>query len=175
MGLKEVGRTGVQVNLSADGVFGVVTQDPESMLHSMSGLEYASGNSGYGQEFTLTARVSQTASGTSTTTFAASNSPFKFRVIDGEVECLQDALGRARLGSGRASVNVMAGSTGTVASINVTEMRQGEVKPLKVNTLGNEVVDVDGSLSVAAVSVLPEISTGTTWELLVKLRCLRVI
>lgn len=175
MSLNETGRTGVKVNLTADGVFGIVTQDPESMLHSPGGMENAAGNSGFGQRFTLMSRPAQTASGTSTATFASSDAPFKFRVVGGEIECLQDARGRTRVGDGRCSVNIMAGSTNTVASVNCTEMKQGDVLRIRPNTLGNEVIASSGSLSAACVSVLPSDATSSTWELLIKLDCVRVI
>ena len=175
MALVERGRTGVTITLAPDSVTGVVTQDPESMLHSIAGIEDADGNTAYGIPFELMCRIAQTASGTTTVSHFASDVPYKFRVLGGDVECLQDAHRRTENGTGRASVNVMAGSTNTIASVNVTGMRQGDVKRVQINTLGNEEVAADGSLSVAAVSVLPEIATTTTWELLVKLHCLRVI
>jgi hypothetical protein len=175
MALSQIGRTGATTQIASDTVLGLYTQDALSPLHSPGGLEGASGNTGYGQEFVLAARIAQTASGTTTSSFCSSNAPFKFRVIRGEVECLQDGRQRTERGAGRSSVNVMAGSTNTVGSLNVTGMRQGETRPLEVNTLGNEVIAENGSLSLAVVSVLPEIATSTTWELLVKLYCLRVI
>jgi hypothetical protein len=153
-----------------------MTQVPnKGIRHSDDGLINADGNSAYGTQFTLVGYFVQTASGTTTVTFCTADAPYKFRVLNGEVECMEDARGRTELGNGRSSVNVMAGSTNTVASLNVTGLRQGEKRSLKVNTLGNEVVAVDGSLSAAVVSVLPEVATSSNWKLLVKLHCLRVI
>ncbi len=55
MSLNEAGRTGVKVNLTADGVLGIVTQDPESMLHSMGpdALTLADGNTACGVPFSV--------------------------------------------------------------------------------------------------------------------------
>lgn len=171
-----LGQSGGPTELSAADTLGVMTQVPEKGIrHSSSGLTNADGNTAYGAMFTLVGYFVQTASGTTTAIFFNANAPYKFRVLNGEVECLEDARGRTELGSGRSSVNVMAGSTNTIASLNVTGLKQGEKMSLKVNTLGNEIVAEDGSLSMAVVSVLPEVATSSNWKLLVKLHCLRVI
>lgn len=176
MAFTDRGRSGARITQTADFPWGIVTQDPTTgMLHSPGGLRDADGNTAFGKTFELVARFSQTASGTTTTTFASSDSPFKFRILSGVIECLQDARGRTELGDGRCNINVLAGSTNTVSSQNISEMRKGDKQALDINTLGNEVVAADGSLSVACVSKLPEIGTTTTWEILVKLQCLRVI
>ena len=176
MAFTDRGRSGAKVTQTADFPWGIVTQSPvDGMLHSPGGLRDADGNTAFGTTFELVARIAQTASGTTTANFASSDAPFKFRVLSGEIECLQDARGRTERSDGRCNINVLAGSTNTVSSQNVSEMRKGDKRALDINTLGNEVVAADGSLSCACVSVLPEIGTTTTWELLVKLQCLRVI
>jgi len=54
-------------------------------------------------------------------------------------------------------------------------MAVGEVRKIELNTLGNDVIDEDGSLRVTIISVLPSLDKASTWELLVELNCMRVI
>ena len=176
MSLNEVGRTGSNVQLTADGTFGITTQNPESMLHSLEGLETGGdGSRAYGQEFTLACRGVQTVSGTATINFATSNAPFKFRIMGGRVTCLSDGANRTVRGNGRSSVNITQGDTSTLASLQCTGMAVGEVRKIELNTLGNDVIDEDGSLRVTIISVLPSLDKASTWELLVELNCMRVI
>ena len=147
MALQQIGRTGATTQISSDNVFGLYTQDALSPLHSPGGLGAASGSTGYGQEFTLATRFVQTASGTDTTNFCTANAPFKFGIMRIEVECLDDCRHRTEIGNGRSSLNILAGSTNTIASGNITGMRQGEIRNLKINTLGNDIVEEDDSQS----------------------------
>lgn len=87
--LNETGRTGVQVNLTPDGVTGVVTQDSESTLSTPGGLATSGtvADLAMGQEFTLIARCgidtnSPAASTTYTVDYFSKNAPFKFRVLE---------------------------------------------------------------------------------------------
>jgi len=176
MSLKETGRTGSDVQLTADTVFGIVTQNPESMLHSLAGMETGGdGSKAYGQKFVLSSRSAQTVSGTTTINFAAANSPFKFRVLGGQVICLSDGANRTMRGNGRSAVVVTQGDTSTLTTLHCSGMTVGETREIQLNTLGNDVVEEDGSLRVSVVSVLPALDKASTWELVVVLDCMRVI
>ncbi len=174
MSLNETGRTGVKVNLTADGVFGVVTQDPESMLNSPGGLTNADGNTAFGQAFTLAAYFTATADDSQTVSFCSSDAPFKFRVLKCEATLFDDANGVVRSANGRMSVSVLAGSA-AVASAQLKDMVTNETRRVPLNTTGNEVVSANGSLSVKTVSRVPLTNDTNTMKLLVELTCLRVI
>lgn len=176
MALVERGRTGVTTTLAADGVTGVVTQDPESMLHSGDGLDNADGNSGYGLKFTLSSYLTKAATGTATTTLCTSDAPFKFRVLGVKVQVLDDARGRTRRGNGDATVVVSKGSAGAaVAWSRFRELKTMESKVVPLSTEGNEVVAANESLLVSWSVTLPDLNVATTYAALVELECLRVI
>ena len=169
--LNEVGRTGVKVNLIADGVMGVVTQDPESMLHSIAGLEAADANTAFGQTFPLVAHFTATGTGTSTATFFNADAPWKFRVLSCKVEMLDEANGRLRDGG----INHLTVSVPGVVGADVSDLRQLESRDLPLSRSGSEVVAANGSLSVVADVRLGDTGSTDTLKVLVELTCLRVI
>lgn len=174
--LNEVGRTGVKVNLVADGVTGVVTQDPESMLHSMAGLTNADGNVAFGQSFTLVAYLSRTATGTTSVDLFSSDCPFKLRVLKVKVRVLDDAKGRARKGDGSVSVVVRKGTTGVpVASVHFAELETNQEKDVPVVTEGVDIVAANASLQVYFNAVLPTQRASTTYTAVCEVECLRVL
>jgi hypothetical protein len=174
MGLKEVGRTGVQVNLGADGVTGIVTQDPESMLHSIGGLTNADGNTAWGLAFTIVGYFTATTDDSQTITVFDSDAPFKFRVLKCGCTLVDDANGVIRGPNGQLSLSVLAGSAVVCAS-QLKDMGMSEVRNVLLNTTGGEVVSADGSLSVKVVSRVPLTNDTNTMKLLVELTCMRVI
>lgn len=177
MSLNETGRTGVKVNLTADGVFGIVTQDPESMLNSPGGLTNADGNTAFGQTFKLVAYLSRTATGTTSVNLCSSDAPFKFRVLKTTVRVLDDAKNRVqKTPHGSASVVVRRGSTGTgVAAGHFEELRTNESKELPVSTEGNDIVAANASLQVHFDVSLPTQKASTTYTAVCELECVRVI
>lgn len=175
MSLKETGRTGAKVELTGDGTLGLVTQNPDSVLHSSGGLERADGNTGYGQPFSLATRFAQTADGTTTANLCDSDVPFKFRVLSGQVQCVDEANRRTEKGCGRSSLVISQGASDVLAVLPCTGMQVGEVRKVRLNTLGNEIVPTDGSLRVALKTVLPAQAKSSTWELVVTLDCIRVV
>ena len=176
MSLNEQGRTGVKVNLTADGVFGIVTQDAESMLSSPGGLDNADGNSGFGHKFTLSSYLTKTASGTASTTLCSSDAPFKFRVLSVTLQVLDDARGRARRGNGDATVVLRKGSAGAgVAWGRFRHLKTMERMDVPLSTEGNEVVAADESLLVSWSATLPDLDKSTTFVALVEIECMRVV
>jgi len=177
MGLNEIGRTGAQVNLTADSKWGITSQNPESMLHSMAGLETGGdGSTAYGQRFPLVGRHVQTGTGDSTINWAAADAPFKFRVLGGRVTCLNQAADRTKAERGGLSfINLSQGASSVLSCTDCGGMQVGETRKINLNTLGNDVVAANGSLRCVADSVLPVQDVSSTWELLVELDCLRVI
>jgi hypothetical protein len=171
MALVERGRTGVTVTLAPDAVTGVVTQDPESMLHSIAGLTNADGNTAFGQTFTLGTYFTATGTGTTTTSLFSSNAPFKFRVLSCKVTMLDEANGRLRDGG----ANHLTVSVPGVVGADVSDLRQLESRDLPLSRSGSEVVSEDGSLSVVADVRLGDTGVTDTLAVLVELTCLRVI
>lgn len=171
MSLHEAGRTGVKVNLTADGVLGIVTQDPESMLHSPGGLESADGNTAFGQTFTVDVHFTATGTGVTTASVFDSDAPFKLRVLKCKVTMLDEANGRLRDGG----VNHLTISIPGIVSGDVSGLRQRESCMLALSRSGSEEVSANGSLSVVADVRLGDSGTTDTLTVLVELTCLRVI
>lgn len=171
MSLNEQGRTGVKVNLTADGVMGIVSQDPESMLHSPGGLEDANGNTAFGQKFTVQAHFTATTTGTTTANIFSSDAPFKFRVAKCMVTMLDEANGRLRDGGASSLAISLPGIVGE----DVSDMRQLESRELALSRSGSEVVSADGSLSVVAKLRMPNTGVTDTLKVLVTLDCMRVV
>lgn len=169
--LNEAGRSGVQVNLTADGVLGVVTQDPESMLHSPGGLEDADTNTAFGQTFTVGAHFTATSTGSSTASVFSSDAPFKFRVLECKVTMLDEANGALREGGSNHLTIAVPGVVGA----DVSDMKQLESRNLPLSRSGSEVVAVNGSLSIVADVRLGATGSTDTLKVLVDLTCLRVI
>lgn len=185
MGLKEVGRTGVQVNLLADGVTGVVTQDPESMLHSLGGLTNADGNVAFGIPFKVLAYFTHTTTAASQTTTATpidGDAPFKFRVVGARVKSVSNSPGRMQAkGGADCTVMVWQGDGGTtevwlpITVMDVRELATDDVLEAKVVDLSNVAVDTDESLRVQMRSAADGSYVGDTVSVVVELDCLRVI
>lgn len=171
MALTEEGRTGVRVTLTADGVMGVVTQDPESMLHSPGGLENANGNTAFGQEFTVSAYFTATATGTTTASIFSADAPFKLRVIKCAVTMLDEANGRLRDGG----INHLTISVPGILGGDVSDLRQRESRELALSRSGAEEVSANGSLSIVADVRLGNSGSTDTLKVLVELTCLRVV
>lgn len=175
MSLNEEGRTGVKVNLTADGVFGVVTQDPESMLSSPGGLTNADGNTGYGVPFQLSARCSHTTSTTTIVNLASSDLPFKMRVLSAEVQCLDDGKGASSGGQNGCVVGVSQGGSASIGSVDCGGMRTGERRAVELGFSGNELIASNGSLRVVFKSRLGLHDKAFTYELVCTLNCVREI
>jgi hypothetical protein len=174
MSLNEVGRTGVKVNLTADGVLGVVTQDPESMLHSPGGLTNADGNTAFGQSVKMVAYFTATADDSQTVSLFSSDAPWKFRVLKCEATLMDDANGVVRSPNGRLSLSVLSGSS-VVCAAQLKGMTMNEVRNVPLNTTGGEEVSANGSLSVKVVSRVPLTNDTNTMKLFVELTLLRVM
>lgn len=183
MGLKEVGRTGVQVNLAADGVTGVVTQDPESMLHSIAGLTYADGDTAFGIPIHFLAYATHSttyATQATTVTFATDDMPFKVRVLGVKVRCLANRTEDFRDGYGYVGVVVQDGDgdstwTEILTVEQVGDMEPGDVREIAVVEHTNAVVDANEGLRVRVLSQADSFGTNPTVTYIVELQCLRVI
>lgn len=183
MGLNEAGRTGVSVNLVADGVTGVVTQDPESMLHSLGGLTNADGNSAFGIPFSLMAYATHTttyATQITTTTFATANMPFKIRVLGMRVHCVANRTEDFRDGYGWIGVRLQDGDgSGNWTDIKTIEqigdMEPGDVRDTPILDASNVVISANEGLRVSVLSAADSFGTNPTVTFIVELRCLRVI
>lgn len=185
MGLKEVGRTGVQVNLTADGVTGVVTQDPESMLHSLGGLTNADGNVAFGVPLKVLAYFTHTTTAASQTTTATpvdGDAPFKFRVVGVKVRSAANVPERMwAKGGADCTVMVWQGDGGTtevwspIVVMDVRGLATDDVLEAKVLDLSNVVVDEDESLRVQMRSAADGACVGDTLSMVVEVEVLRVI
>lgn len=183
MSLNEAGRTGVKVNLTADGVFGVVTQDPESMLNSPGGLTDANGNMAFGVPVHLLAYATHSttaATQATTVTFASDDMPFKLQVLSVKVRCLANRTEDFRDGYGYVAVVVEdsdGASTWTqiLTVEQVGDMEPGDVREISVVDHTNAVVDVNEGLRVRVLSEADSFGTNPTATFIVELQCLRVI
>lgn len=92
MSLTRTSKSGVAADASADAVYNLGTQDPTGLLHTAGGLSTANGAVAVGQEFTMVGRLVSAAALTSTTTytvnFFSQNAPFKFRVLEVQVQLI---------------------------------------------------------------------------------------
>lgn len=174
------GRPGSKTLLTSDDTkFGLVTQAPEqAMHHTLAGLEDSNGNTLFGTHFMLTTHfTSSNPTGGDTTltkTLCNSDAPYKMRVLSVKVTMLDEANGRLREAGNSCSVSVKAGS-GSIASGDISDMRQLEERMLNMGRTGGEVVATDGSLSVNVDLRLGETGVTDTLSLLVELTCIRVI
>ncbi len=182
MSLNEAGRTGVQVNLTADGVFGVVTQDPESMLSSPGGLTGVNGGSAFGMPILLLAYASHSttyAAQTTTVTFTSDGMPYKLRVLGVKVRCLANSPKDFKDGYGyvRASVEDGDGSgvwTSILEVESMGDMETGDVREIAVIENSNAVVDTNEGLRVKVTSQADSFGINPTASFVVELQCLRV-
>lgn len=183
MALNERGRTGVTTTLAADGVFGVVTQDALSPLHSPGGLTNADGNTAFGIPFTLVAYATHTttyATQTTTTTFASTDMPFKIRVLGAKIHCVANRTEDFRDGYGWIGVRVQdSDGSGNWSDLKTVEqigdMEPGDIREVSVLDTSNAVIDENEGLRVSVLSQADSFGTNPTVTFIVELQCLRVI
>jgi len=180
MSLVILGQSAGPTKLSAnDDVFGLMTQVPEGAVrHSPDGLANADSNTAYGVPFTLVSYFSGSSptGGFSNPTVAlcSADAPYKFRVLKARVTMIDDANGRLR--DGMNSLNVYVTQAGnSVASGDMTDLRQLEDRDLEMSRTGGEVVNLSGTLTVGAKIRLGETGSTDTLTFQVELTCLRVI
>lgn len=184
MALTEEGRTGVRVSLTADGVMGIVTQDPESMLHSQGpdGLLLSDGNTSFGTPFSMLfyfKHSTTVAIQTTTSAPISADSPFKFRVLGVKVRCID---GRAREfdpAYGHIKVSLQDGDgSGTWTAIlpwsDVGELEPGDVKEFSVLHQATASIATNEGLRCRFESKADSVGNNPTVEFLVEAQCLRV-
>ena len=184
MSLNETGRTGVKVNLTADGVLGIVTQDPESMLHSMGpdGLLLADGNTAFGGPFSMLfyfTHSTTSAVQTTTSTPVTADSPFKFRVLGVKVRCISSLSRDFRTGFGSIRVVVEDGDgsstwTDILPWSHVGDMESGDVREFGVlNQVPATVAESEG-LRCKFESKADSVGNNPTVKFLVEVQGIRV-
>lgn len=184
MSLNEAGRTGVKVNLTADGVMGIVTQDPESMLHSAgpNGLLLADGNTCFGVPFVMLFYFKHTttyAVQLSTSAPISADSPFKFRVLGVKVRCISSDARDVGPPHGSCKVQVQDGSSGGVWTAvlpwsDVGDMKTGEVREFSVLHQGPSTIAVNDGLRCRFESQESSRGRHPTIEFLVEVQGIRV-
>jgi hypothetical protein len=183
MALIERGRTGVTVTLAADGVTGVVTQDPEGMLHSIAGLTNADGNTAFGVPFSMLFYFTHTTTSAAQSTASApmsTDAPFKFRVLGMKVRCITNWADRDfRPGYGylKVSLDDNDGSgnfSSVMPHVDVADMNSGDVREVAVLHQGTSVIDENEGLRCKFESKADSGGTLPTVEFLVEVQCLRV-
>ncbi len=184
MSLNEAGRTGVKVNLTADGVFGIVTQDPESMLHSSGpdGLLLADGNTCFGVPFVVLFYFKHTttyATQTTTSTPVSADAPFKFRVLGVKVRCISSDTRDVGPPHGSAKVQVQDGSSAGVWTALLPwtqggEMDSGSARELNVLHQGPSTIAVNEGLRCQFETQENSIGRHPDVEYLVEVHGIRV-
>jgi len=180
MTLSVTGNSAGPTTLSAaDDVLGLMTQKPEdSVWHSIAGLTAADGNTAFGVPFNVMAyfTMSNPSGGviSDSVTIVDAEMPYKVRVLKGKVTMLDEANGMLREAMNSCQVAVLTDDD-SVASLDVSDMRQLEEKGMAMSRTGGEVIDTDGSLSVAVSGHLGETGVTDTLSFLVELTLVRVI
>jgi hypothetical protein len=183
MGLEERGRTGVKVNLWGDGIFGVVTQNPESMLHSIAGLTDADGNTAFGSPFSMLFYFTHTTTAAEQTTNSApasTNAPWKFRVLGVKVRCIssQGKEFTPEYGHLRVSLQDNDGSsnfTSIIPPIDIGDMETGDVREFPVIYQDTAVIGADEGLRCRFQSKADSGGVLPIVQFLVEVQCLRVV
>lgn len=184
MSLNEQGRTGVKVNLTADGVMGIVTQDPESMLHSQgpNGLLLADGNTCFGVPFSILFYFKHSTTAavqTTTSTPISTDSPFKFRVLGVKVRCISSLSRDFKTGFGSIRVVVEDGDgsgawTDVLPWSHVGNMESGGVREFEVLNQAPATIAVNESLRCKFESKADSVGNNPTVKFLVEVQGLRV-
>ncbi len=184
MSLNEAGRTGVKVNLTADGVLGIVTQDPESMLHSMGpdALTLADGNTAFGVPFSVLFYFTHSTTAavqTTTTTPMSTDAPFKFRVLGVKVRCISSLARDFKTGFGSIRVVIEDGDgsgvwTDILPWSHVGDMESGDVRELEVLNQVPATVSANEGLRCKFESKADSIGNNPTVKFLVEVQGLRV-
>jgi hypothetical protein len=184
MSLNETGRTGADVNLTGDGVLGIVTQDPESMLHSQGpdGLLLADGNVGFGVPFSMLFYFTHSTTAavqTTTSTPVSANSPFKFRVLSVKVRCISSLSRDFSNGFGSLRVVVEDGDgSGTWTDIlpwsHVGGMESGDVREFSALNQVPATVASNEGLRCKFESKADSMGNNPTVKFLVEVQGLRV-
>lgn len=184
MSLIETGRTGVKVTLAADGVMGIVTQDPESMLHSQGpdGLLLADGNTCFGVPFVLMFYFKHTTTYAVQTTTSApisADAPFKFRVLGVKVRCISSDVRDVGPPHGSAKVQVQDGSSADVWTAllpwsDIGDMNTGDVREFNVLHQGPATIAVNEGLRCRFESQENSLGRHPDVEFLVEVHGLRV-
>lgn len=181
MSVKITGQSGGPTVLSAnDDRFGLMTQEPEgAVFHSSEGLEGSNGSTAFGSTFTLACHF--TTGGPSggdlisTVTLCNANAPYKFRILKVRATMLDEGNGRLREAANSCHIAVL-GLNDSVASGDISNLRQTESQDLELSRTGGEVITgTTGSLSVVAKIRMGETGVTDTLKILVELACLRVI
>lgn len=183
MSLSERGRTGSDVQLFADGVLGITTQNPESMLHSMAGLTAANGNTAFGVPFSLLFHFTHSttpAVQTTTATIFSADAPFKFRVLSVKVRCVMGSARDFVPGYGRIRVALEdedgSGNWTTILPwSDVGGMEAGDVKEFGVLHQATAIVSSDEGLRCRFESKADSVGENPTAAFVVEAQCLRVI
>lgn len=184
MALTEEGRTGVRVNLTADGVLGIVTQDPESMLHSPGpdALTLADGNTAFGVPFNVLFYFKHSTTPAIQTTTSApisADSPFKFRVLSVKVRCIASKAREFDAAYGHIKVSLQDGdSSGVWTAIlpwsDVGDLESGDVREFSVLHQSTSSLVVNDGLRCRFESKASSVGNNPSVEFLVEAQCLRV-
>lgn len=184
MSLNEAGRTGAKINLTADGVMGIVTQDPESMLHSQGpdGLLLADGNVAFGVPFSILFYFTHSTTAavqTTTSTPVSANAPFKFRILGVKVRCISSLSRDFRAGFGSIRVVVEDGDgsgawTDMLPWSHVGDMESGDVREFMVLNQVPATVSANESLRCKFESKADSVGNNPTVKFLVEVQGLRV-
>lgn len=183
MALRERGRTGIQTDLTADEITGLVLQDEFSPQSSRGGLTGADGNITWGVPFMVVFYFKHTTTAAEQVTNSApmgTDSPFKFRVLGVKVRCItsQSKEFTPEYGHLKIALQDNDGSgnfTAILPHTDIGDMESGDVREFEVVHQGTSTISKDQGFRCRFLSKADSAGVNPTVEFIVEVQCLRVI